>query len=305
MLRSRLPLNATGAQLSSVLQAVTSCNSRLDHVSVWGKRISSQVIGRLLWDMKQLEVISAREYFGLPSLFKAQQHSKQPLLGGLDCLLESMTGRLTKPQLMSYKYGAPGVAQLGHVKADTVLYSISGLLCHYSHLYAAEDIMDMILSIVRNTVSGGNRPGKGIWLAKRRLVESLASDPTRSRRLLWHAGQILAIANEYLVPAPCEIMRLFMGYIFIIASAKYLPRQYLSGRFKVKIDRPGHVDDPGIASWIQNGGPVQMGLAEDLTMQGATALIAQDARLIFNRLSGWGLSEKFAGIVQCFEESNT
>lgn len=186
--------------------------------------------------------------------------------------------------------------------ADVTLTSIAGLLCHYSHLYASEDIMDMVLYIVRNTVSPEPRPNDGTRLAKHRLIAAIGADPVRSRRLLWHAGQIVAVANQYLVSAPCEIMRLFMGYIFIIAFARYCPRQDSAGMTTI-IDRPGHIDDHGVASWIHCGGPAQMGSTGDVFAPGATALIAEDARTIFGRLCGWGLSEKFAGIVQCFEAS--
>lgn len=166
--------------------------------------------------------------------------------------------------------------------------------------------MDIVLYIVRNVVSRGSRHDPGVDLARRRLSETFASDPQRSRRLLWHAGQIVAIANDYLVSAPCEIMRLFMGYIFIITFAKYCPRWPPVKGVTVHLDFSGHTANQktGVADWIQRGGTAKMGSSEDIFANGATLVIAQDAQAMLLRLRCWGLSEKFTKIVQSFEASD-
>lgn len=104
-LKFRSPSKAQGAKLSSVLKAAMAGKLLGGHVSMWGRRLCGQVIGRLLWDLKQLEALSTTEYFGLPSLFKAHQHSKSSLLRGLDSLLESMEQPCSTSDLVSYKYG--------------------------------------------------------------------------------------------------------------------------------------------------------------------------------------------------------
>ena len=103
-LRSRAPMKAQGAQLSTVIRAATSGKPLDEHVSTWGRRLCGQIIGRLLWDLKQLETVSTAEYFDLPSLFKAHQHSKVSLLRGLDHLLHSMEQPRSTADLVSYKY---------------------------------------------------------------------------------------------------------------------------------------------------------------------------------------------------------
>lgn len=106
-LRFRSPSKAQGAKLSSVLKAAMTGQPLGDHVSMWGRRLCGQVIGRLLWDLKQLEALSTTDYFDLPSLFKAHQHSKTSLLRGLDSLLESMEQPCSTSDLVSYKYDDP------------------------------------------------------------------------------------------------------------------------------------------------------------------------------------------------------
>ncbi|PNY27005.1 Uncharacterized protein TCAP_03065 [Tolypocladium capitatum] len=284
-LKSRCRARAQGATSSGVLGAAMSGKPLTEQVSMWGKRLCAQMIGRLLWDLKQLETLSTPEHLGLSSLFKGHQQSKDSLLRGLDSLL----GCMNEPSSTS----------------DLVSYNISSLLCHYSHLYAADDIMDIVLYIVRNVASKGPCCDKRLDSARQRLTSSMKSDPKRARKLLWHAGQIVAVANEYLVSAPCEVMRLFMAYIFIVAYVKHCPR---SGKtdsgVKIRLDIPNrHVDHrKAVAEWIHRGGPAQMGCADDIYTDGSAANVTKDAQSMFQRLRSWGLAEKFAKILQCFEK---
>ncbi|KAK7417062.1 hypothetical protein QQX98_004823 [Neonectria punicea] len=285
-LRPRMPSNALGASVSGVIGAAIAGTPVPEHLSAWGKRLCSQVIGRLLWDLKQLELVSTTEFFGLSSLSTGQKQSKASLLRALDRLLETMNHPTST--------------------GDLVSYNISSLLCHYSHLYTADDIMDMILYIVYSVVSRGSSHNNGVDLARRRLISALGNDPRRARILAWHAGQIVAVANEYLVSAPCEIMRLFMSYIFIIAFAQYYPRPQQPGRgTRVRLDLPNHQAEQkrAIEEWIETGGPARIGSAEDILADGSTKTIILDAQALLQRLRSWGLAEKFAKILQSFENS--
>ncbi|KAK7431380.1 hypothetical protein QQZ08_002151 [Neonectria magnoliae] len=166
--------------------------------------------------------------------------------------------------------------------------------------------MDMILYIVHSVVSRGSSHDNGVDLARRRLISALGNDPRRARMLAWHAGQIVAVANEYLVSAPCEIMRLFMSYIFIIAFAQSYPRPHQSSRgTRVRLDLPNHHAEQkrAIEEWIETGGPARIGSAEDIFADGSTKTIVLDAQALLQRLRSWGLAEKFAKILQSFENS--
>lgn len=102
-LRVRAHPNALGAPVPSILKAVLSGTPVPPHISSWGKRLCAQVIGRLLWDLKQLEILSTPEHFGLPTLFSAQQENRASLLHALDSLLASMDQPTSTADLISYK----------------------------------------------------------------------------------------------------------------------------------------------------------------------------------------------------------
>lgn len=102
-LKSRMPSNALGASVSGVIGAAIAGTPIPGHLSAWAKRLCSQVIGRLLWDLKQLELVSTTEYFGLSSLSTGQKQSKASLLHALDCLLETMNHPTSTGDLVSYK----------------------------------------------------------------------------------------------------------------------------------------------------------------------------------------------------------
>lgn len=105
-LRSRFPQQAFGARLSTVLSDAVSGKSPPEYTSSWGRRLCTQIIGRLLWDLKQLETLSTSSFFGLQSLSTSHQQSKTSLLRGLDNLLQTICRPISTMDLVSFKYVA-------------------------------------------------------------------------------------------------------------------------------------------------------------------------------------------------------
>ncbi|KAH8647812.1 hypothetical protein BX600DRAFT_518225 [Xylariales sp. PMI_506] len=287
-LRSRLGVHAVSTTFSSVVATALAGQPIPTHVSSWGKRLCAQVIGRILWDLKQFEIMAARDWFGLPSLYTAQQKPKGSLLCALDNLLQSM--------------------QMPVSTADLISYNISSLLCHYSHLYTSGDIMDSILFIVRNVVSKSAHDDGSIEMAEGRLRSSFVQNPRKARELVWHAAQIVAMAREYLVSAPCEILRLFMGYVYIIAFSRYFPSAALDsdGRRRIssvtlRLDVHEPTQTRAVKEWIARGGIASIGSAEDVCAEGSAHAIGRDAQRMLQRLRCWGLADKFIKILQSLE----
>jgi hypothetical protein len=162
--------------------------------------------------------------------------------------------------------------------------------------------MDFTLFIVRNVVSQPSENERGLEAAQRRLHSAFSNDQREARKLVWHAAQIVAVANEYLVSAPCEILRLFMGYVYIIAFAKYFPRSFeYHGPHASRIRLDVHqADNQTVKQWIEQGGPACIGSVNDICADGAALLISQDAQSILGRLRCWGLADKFIKILQSF-----
>ncbi|KAL8366523.1 hypothetical protein RB595_010405 [Gaeumannomyces hyphopodioides] len=191
--------------------------------------------------------------------------------------------------------------------ADLISYNITGLICHYSRLYMARDTLDIMLYIVRNSVCRGSPPDPGIpdggTSAPGHACERLPRGaPPRPHR----AAQIIGIANDCLVSAPCEIMRLFMGYIFIITFAKYHPwsHKYSDLAPVIRLDLP-RTEEPRMAAPCLTGSSMAVlprsAPCQTFFSDGAALSISRDARNMPQRLKCWGLAEKFTRILQSFE----
>ncbi|KAF5695400.1 het-E-1 heterokaryon incompatibility protein [Fusarium denticulatum] len=285
-LMSRLGQDDSRPNLSKVLKQALAERELPSSLGSWAERLCAQVIGRLLWDLWQIEVVAMPEYLGLGSIVAAHQDTKRSLLKGLNNLVES----LSSPSSTS----------------DLTSYNIASLLCHYSHLCAANGVLDLILSIVRGLISTAPRVYEGIKVARNRLKLTFARDPKTARRLCWHAAQIVAIADEYLVSAPCEIMRVFMGYIFIIAYSAYGDHTRSS---PIEVTQSVRLDlhDQNLShrrvvvKWIEVGGPASSGSVTDIGTDGCVPAISTDAQEILKKLQCWGLAHKFTKVFQVLE----
>ncbi|KAF4334957.1 hypothetical protein FBEOM_11214 [Fusarium beomiforme] len=285
-LMSRLGSDDSRPNLSNMLKQALAGKELPPSLGSWAKRLCTQVVGRLLWDLWQLEVVAMPEYLGLGSIVAAHQDTKRSLLKGLNNLVESLS--------------------LPSSTSDLTSYNIASLLCHYSHLCAANGVLDLILSIVRGLISSEPQRYTGIDVARNRLKMTFAKDPKTARRLCWHAAQIVAIANEYLVSAPCEIMRVFMGYIFIIAYSTYgehsraAPNEVAQGvRLDLHDQNLSH--RRVVVRWIEKGGPATVGSVPDVGVDGCIPAISNDAQEILKKLKCWGLAHKFTKVFQVLE----
>lgn len=102
-LYSRLSPTARGAPTAKVLRNVLAGKTIAEDLPAWSKRLCAQKIGRLLWDLKQLDIMSTPEYLKLPSLSAAQRQTKSVLLQGLNALCESMYTLSSTAELIHYK----------------------------------------------------------------------------------------------------------------------------------------------------------------------------------------------------------
>lgn len=170
--------------------------------------------------------------------------------------------------------------------------------------------MDLVLYIVRSVVSRGSEDDSKVNAARRQLVIAFSNETRRARELAWHAGQMLSVANDFIVSAPCEIMRLFMSYIFIIAFIKYCPAQHHAqfacrdGPVQLDLLVEGSERGEDVSNWIKHGGPASIGTAKDVFSSHASKSIAQDAQKIFQRLISWGLADKFVRIIAYYESND-
>lgn len=173
--------------------------------------------------------------------------------------------------------------------------------------------MELILHIVRHLPTTNQSPHHGtVTLAKQNLIAKFANDHRKTRRLIWHAAQITAVANEYVVSAPCEILRMFMGAILLLAVAKYYPgvlhvRSEVSGRAGVilldRVDTSAEGTETA-EHWIQHGGPASVVGVEELSSAEFGNVIFSRTRSLLGRVRFWGLAQKFIEILQLLNDTD-
>ncbi|KAI1611552.1 hypothetical protein EDD36DRAFT_409050 [Exophiala viscosa] len=283
-LYSRLSSTARGAPTSTVLRSLLTSKTLPPNLPAWSKRLCAQSIGRLLWDLKQLDIMSTPEYLKLPSMSAAQRQTKAMLLQGLTTICESMYSPITT--------------------AELIHYNLASLICHYSHLYSSEEAMDLVVHIFRTSASASKPPDPSLLPAKRRLASILGKNPHKARHLAWHAAQIVSVANEYLVSAPCEIMRVFMGYMFILSFIKFGPQPAPDAHISpVRLDLSNRIDGQrtAVATWIEVGGPASIGLVHNIYGNGGLKAISHEAQTMLRNLRYWGLAKKFIRILEGFD----
>lgn len=163
-------------------------------------------------------------------------------------------------------------------------------------------------------------------LAKTRLQMILASDPLHARRMVYHAASIIAISRECTVNTPCEIMRVFDAYAYVLAFVKFgsekrkppspmnqpaaasmsppaLPGHGLAnggreGEPSVRLDRipwsRTAVQNSAVELWVNNNwGYPSIDGAHNLYEAGSYSKLKTIALQAIENLSVWDLSRRF------------
>ncbi len=102
-LYARLSPIARGASTFKMLRNLFAGKGVPEDLPAWSKRLCAQSIGRLLWDVKQFDIMASTGYLKLPSLAAGQRQTKPTLLQGLNALTESMYTLSSTAELIHYK----------------------------------------------------------------------------------------------------------------------------------------------------------------------------------------------------------
>ncbi|EEA21095.1 hypothetical protein PMAA_049000 [Talaromyces marneffei ATCC 18224] len=92
----------SGISVATALERVMAGRLLPNGLSSWGKRLCSQIIGRLLSDIKQLEVAYLSKALRLPSLLSVQQQAKLALLEGFENLGRSTENPVSSKELIDH-----------------------------------------------------------------------------------------------------------------------------------------------------------------------------------------------------------
>jgi hypothetical protein len=182
-----------------------------------------------------------------------------------------------------------------------MIYSIY----HYSNLSNSGNTLDLVVFIPRKSISlKGWHVGSSIKAAESRLAMSFSSDPQKTRSLIWHAAQIIGISNQYIICSPCEVLRIFAAYAFLIAHGRYHPQPCLDDPTHTTIDLaqiyPNADQMTATTQWINHGGRASVGCATDIwSEEGIQALIREGSERL-NGIITWRVAEKFIRAIQYF-----
>ncbi|KAF1817166.1 hypothetical protein P152DRAFT_478193 [Eremomyces bilateralis CBS 781.70] len=190
-----------GAPFRPLLREILNGKAISDNVPSWWKRCCAQTIARLFWNLKEMDN-SILNLYALNSFTESQKPLRKYLFQSLKLLHDSAV-RPSRPQ-------------------DLVHVNITCLIYHHANLYSQQEMMEMIILICQNGTSPNDME---LDMAKTRLQMVLASDPVHARRLVYHAASIIAISRECTVNTPCEIMRVFDAYAYVLAFVKFGPEK--------------------------------------------------------------------------------
>lgn len=102
-LRSRLSPASFSPNLFVMLKSCLAGKEVDFTLGSWAKRLCAQVLGRLLWDLKELEVVAMPSRLGLNSLLNPYQESKRSILTALDMLRNLTASPASTPDLITYR----------------------------------------------------------------------------------------------------------------------------------------------------------------------------------------------------------
>lgn len=171
--------------------------------------------------------------------------------------------------------------------------------------------MDLVVYIFRNSCREGIASvSKELGVAKEHLRYIFSRDPVETRRTVCHAAAITGIARECTIYTPCETMRVFMGFAFLLAFTKYFPFQLhnsnsaLNHRTTIKLDSlpwdrsPSEISD--IENWVEVGGNASLESVGNICDIQNFEPLKQTALDRLQDLHVWGLAGKFYRTIRNF-----
>lgn len=183
---------------------------------------------------------------------------------------------------------------------------------HYCHL--SNEALDLVVYIFRNS---GRETNPFVSNELRRSKEHLryifGRDPIGTRRLACHAASIVGIARECTINTPCETMRVFMGFAFLLAFNKFFPFQTherddtasnVPQPSTIRLDdlpwTRSHVVLSRVEHWVHCGGSASLESVGNICDICNFAALKQTALKALHDLRVWGIAGKFFRTIKNF-----
>ena len=176
--------------------------------------------------------------------------------------------------------------------------------------------MDLVTFIFRNNYAWKHGPSssqlnKELTRAREHLRSRFMRNPIATRRSVRHAALVVAISRECTSFTPCETMRVFFSFAFLLAFARFFPFDQIQpasprGDPPVRLDElPTHTlsSDSGsrLNDWIEHGGPAMLDSVSDICDRRNFGALREVALNSMQNLMVWGLAKKFHRILKNFD----
>jgi hypothetical protein len=92
-----------GLSFYPLLRDFLAGKTGLKSVPAWGKRICAHVIGRMLWDLREIEDTASPDGLGLPSLAASHENTKVILLKSLERVHDSLSQPISTSDIINMK----------------------------------------------------------------------------------------------------------------------------------------------------------------------------------------------------------
>lgn len=176
--------------------------------------------------------------------------------------------------------------------------------------------MDLVTFIFRNNHawnhgSSTSQLNKELTRAREQLRLRFQHNPIATRRSVHHAALIVGISRECTSFTPCETMRVFFSFAFLLAFARFFPFGDMPPPPQpdgppVQLDGLSRRDSQhgrssrSLEVWIEHGGPASLGPVNDICHKGNFQSLRDVAVTTMEGLRVWGLARKFHRILRNF-----
>ncbi|KAJ5980710.1 hypothetical protein N7481_008008 [Penicillium waksmanii] len=186
---------------------------------------------------------------------------------------------------------------------------------HYAYLSSGGETMDLVTFIFRHNYawkhgSSAAPLNKELSRARSHLRLRFARNPVATRRSVHHAALVLAISRDCTSFTPCETMRVFFSFAFLLAFVKFFPFDEgpvaTHGASTIRLDespleqiRTGDYHGK-VGKWIEHGGPASLGSVDNICDAHSLGTLREDALKAMDHLRVWGLAKKFHRVLKSF-----
>ncbi|EXJ69821.1 uncharacterized protein A1O5_06893 [Cladophialophora psammophila CBS 110553] len=237
--------------------------------------------------------------------------------------------RTVRSQLSRAIMSVYEISWADHPRRYTLRHALRiGIAVHYSHIFGAGKIVDLVTRVARKRASGfdmsrmsnstgfvsssTNTASPGDEVA---AIAAFGEEPEVIREMMWHASQVCYLQRRHPFNSPLEPLSVFLAGITLWACCKYFCPHQTSMRVgpSIQLDEPSFCSSQrasqAVKVWIKNGGKTFLEGVGDVQDPDAPSRVLQLSVDMTRRLKVWqmasNVSEIFVRLLQREEHEST